>query len=167
MSDPAADGLAACLSRLLVACTIELDNEFEQHMPHRTALFGPGGPEPVLPSSGRPFRAPWLASIAMWQNGLRYVPAEGVPASSLRGLGAKISGLQRWGYLRPAAAEETAAAEDEPAGRADPVPAGPVLAGSVLADPVLRPTAAGRYAHAVWRPAGGAGRAPLAAAVRR
>ncbi|MGI9004713.1 MAG: hypothetical protein ACR2FU_00665 [Streptosporangiaceae bacterium] len=123
MSDPAGDGLAACLSRLLVAWTIELDNEFEQHMPHRTALFGPGGPEPVLPSSGRPFRAPWLTSVAMWQNGLRYVLAEGVPRASLDGLGANLAGLERWGYLR---SEES------------------------VGDPAVRPTAAGRYAQAVW-----------------
>ncbi|HEX9065377.1 MAG TPA: hypothetical protein VF843_09720, partial [Streptosporangiaceae bacterium] len=86
--DVEAAGFAAALSRLLVAFTIEVDNEFEQHMPHRTALFGPGGPAAVLPSSGRPFPVPWLASYAMWQNGLRYVPADGVPAGSLQGLGA-------------------------------------------------------------------------------
>ncbi len=36
--------LSETLSVLLVAYTIEYDNEFEQHMPNRTATFGPGGP---------------------------------------------------------------------------------------------------------------------------
>jgi hypothetical protein len=129
MSDPAGSGIAACLSRLLVAHTIELDNEFEQRMPHQTTLFGPGGPEPVLPSSGRRFRPPWLTSVAMWQNALRYVPAEGVPAGSLHGLGANLGGLQRWGYLRAVA---------------------PGAAPAAPAEPVLMPTAGCRYAQVVW-----------------
>jgi hypothetical protein len=38
--------LAPLLSRLLIAFTIEFDNEFEHHMPHRTQLLG------VLPAIG-------------------------------------------------------------------------------------------------------------------
>ena len=119
------EGIAAALSRLLVAFTIELDNGFEQHMPHRTSFFGPGGPEPVLPSSGRPFRAPLLVSVAMWHNAMRYVPAAGVPRDDLVGLGANLTGLERWGYLRSEAPEAGAS-------------------------PVVKPTPAGRYAQVVW-----------------
>jgi hypothetical protein len=49
--------LPALLSQLVVAFTIEFDNEFEHQMPHRTTRYGftPGFP-----------RAPWLVSMAMW-----------------------------------------------------------------------------------------------------
>jgi hypothetical protein len=40
------DASSAFLSRLLIAFTIELDNEFEPYMPHKTALFGQAGREP-------------------------------------------------------------------------------------------------------------------------
>jgi hypothetical protein len=92
--------LPTFLSRLLVAYTIEFDNEFEQHMPHTTALFGAGGPAPRVSSSGTEMGRPWLASLAMWANGMRYVPPDGVPLASLDGLGANLAGLQRWRYLR-------------------------------------------------------------------
>lgn len=127
------DGIAAAMSRLLVAFTIELDNEFEQHMPHRTALFGLGGPQPVLPSSGQRFRPPWLASVAMWHNGLRYVPPAGVPRQSLQGLGANVAGLERWGYLR-------AGLPDSASG----------VRAATETGTVVTPSTAGRHAQAVW-----------------
>jgi len=123
------DSLPALLSRLLVAFTIEFDNEFEHHMPHKTALFGAGGPEPLLPSSGESIGRPWLASMAMWANGMRYVRAGGVPLRSVDGLGANLAGLERWGYIvvRPPAAH-----------------------GAPRANWVVRPTRAGRFAQEVW-----------------
>jgi hypothetical protein len=50
--------LPTLLSLLLVAFTIELDNEFEQQLPHRTAR----GP------AARSGQGPWLVSMAMWAN---------------------------------------------------------------------------------------------------
>jgi hypothetical protein len=118
--------LPSLISRLLVAFTIEFDNEFEHHMPHKTALFGEAGPEPRLSSTGGPMRRTWLVSLAMWSNGMRFVPPDGVPLASVEGLGANLPGLQRWGYLRP----------DPP--------------GERQRDQVLKPTRAGRYAQAIW-----------------
>ena len=55
--------LTALLSQALVAFTIEFDNEAEHRMPHRTATRGRA-------SSGD---GPWLASMVMWFNCMRYV----------------------------------------------------------------------------------------------
>jgi hypothetical protein len=126
------DVLSPFLSRLLVAFTIEFDNEFEHHMPHKTQLFGEAGPEPRVSSTGRPMRRTWLVSLAMWSNGMRFVPPDGVPLATLEGLGANLPGLQRWGYLR-----------QDPPGVRQP-------------DQVLKPTWAGRYAQAVWKRLDGA-----------
>jgi len=60
------------LSQLLVAFTIECDNEFEHRMPHRTSLDHDGV-------------GPWLISLVMWANYLRLVPPEGLPLHRLAG----------------------------------------------------------------------------------
>jgi len=65
--------LSEMLSQLLVAYTIEYDDEFEHHLPHRTASYGAGGPERVVSSSGVPVGKPWLCLMAMWSNFMRYV----------------------------------------------------------------------------------------------
>ncbi|HEY5358506.1 MAG TPA: hypothetical protein VIJ82_12670 [Streptosporangiaceae bacterium] len=44
---------------------IEVDNEFEHQMPHRTTRHG------STPGSKR---VPWLVSMAMWAHCMRYVP---------------------------------------------------------------------------------------------
>jgi hypothetical protein len=75
--------VARLLSQALVAFTIELDNEFEHRMPHRTSR----GPQ------ARSGRGPWLVSWPMWANYLRHEPS-GARASLVN-----MSGLRRWGYL--------------------------------------------------------------------
>ena len=50
--------LSALLSQVLVAFTIEFDNEFERRMPHRTTIGGLSDPEVR--------NAPWLTSLVMW-----------------------------------------------------------------------------------------------------
>jgi len=75
--------LARLLSQALVAFTIELDNEFEHRMPHRTTR----GP------AARPGRGPWLVSWPMWANYLRHEPSQ--ERASL----VNLIGLRRWGYL--------------------------------------------------------------------
>jgi hypothetical protein len=79
------------LSQALVAFTIEVDNALEARMPHRTTR-GPA----------RGAHGPWLVSLAMWSNFLRYVPADGVAQAEVRDLAAitNLPGLQRWGYVR-------------------------------------------------------------------
>ena len=66
--------LPALVSQLLVAFTIEFDNEFEHQMPPRTTRHG------STPGSDRP---PWLVSMATWVHGMRFVPEDGIPASEL------------------------------------------------------------------------------------
>jgi len=93
---PSADRqpLHALLSEALVAFTIECDNEAEHRIPHRTA--GDGRPP------GAPPDAPWLTSLVMWANCLRFVPDEGITVGSLRRLartGTNLDGMRRWGYV--------------------------------------------------------------------
>ena len=114
--------LSESLSALLVAYTIEYDNEFEQHMPNRTATFGPGGPSSAVTPSGVEVKRTWLTSKVMWSNFMRYVPPDGVPLELVRDLPANLAGLRRWGFI--------AVGE----------PSGPVKA-----------TRAGRRAQAIWR----------------
>jgi DNA-binding MarR family transcriptional regulator len=115
--------LTSYLSQLLVAFTIEFDNEFEHRMPHRT-------------SADRSGHGPWLVSMVMWSNFLRLVPAEGLPLRALAGPNGvpKLSGLQRWGYL---------VLEPDPADLRPAPPAG---------DWLVRPTRAGLQAQEIWRP---------------
>ncbi len=61
-------------SQLLVAFTVEFDNEFEHQMPHRTTRHG------LTPGSGR---VPWLVSMAMWVHCMRFVPEDGIPVGEL------------------------------------------------------------------------------------
>ena len=91
--------MAALASQLLVAFTIELDNEFERQMPHRTTKHG------STPGTGP---RPWLVSMAMWAHCMRFVPEDGIPAGELARracLSAKSAQmvLKRmstwWGYL--------------------------------------------------------------------
>ncbi len=105
--------LSALLSRALVAFTIEFDNEFEHRMPHRTAR-GPAA------HSGR---GPWLVSMAMWSNFMRYLDADRTPLGEVEDLVAltNLGGMQRWGYV------------------------------TVDGDAV-GPTTAGRQAQEIWQP---------------
>src|SRR6185437_14220885 len=61
--------LSALLSQALVAFTIEFDNEAEHRLPHRTTSHGTSGPGDGAPK-------PWLVSLAMWENCMRYVTGE-------------------------------------------------------------------------------------------
>jgi hypothetical protein len=65
--------LTAPLSQLLVAFTIEADNELEHQLPHRTTRGPAAGSR----------RGPWLVSLVMWSNFLRFVSEDGVPVREL------------------------------------------------------------------------------------
>jgi DNA-binding MarR family transcriptional regulator len=117
--------LPALLSHALVAFTIEFDNEFEAEMPHRTAA---SGPSPL--GDG-----PWLVSLVMWANCMRFVDDAGLTVIELRRLartGTNLDGMRRWRYVLV----------DDSAARPRRVTDGSVL----------RATANGLRARQAWQP---------------
>jgi hypothetical protein len=129
--------LSELLSAALVAFTIEVDNEFEARMPHHTTQGRRrSSKRPGKGRAARGERGPWLVSLAMYENCLRWVPAEGIAVGELEGLArtpTNLDGMLRWGYV---------AAESPRGGR--------------VAKPgmrtLLRPTADGLRAGEVWGP---------------
>ena len=91
---------SALLSQALVAFTIEFDNESEHQLPHRTT-WGPAA------HSGR---GPWLVSLAMWADFMRFLPAAGVPLREVADLVplTNLAGLERWGYVTVGPVRRTA-----------------------------------------------------------
>jgi DNA-binding MarR family transcriptional regulator len=124
--------LPTLLSQVLVAFTIEFDNEFERLTPHWTTTSRPPGPQ----------AGPWLASMAMWSNFMRMVDEEGITVRELRRLSRtpklQLNGMERWGYVVVA---------PDPADKRSKPPQG---------DWLVRPTAKGRMASQVWEPLFGA-----------
>ena len=122
--------LSALLSQALVAFTIEFDNEAEHRLPHRTTSHGASSP-------GDGAQAPWLVSLAMWENCMRYVTDEPVTVGDLEArarTGTNLDGMRRWGYIT---IDGTARkAHNGRPGR----------------NAVLRATAAGLRAREIWRP---------------
>jgi DNA-binding MarR family transcriptional regulator len=119
---------SALLSQALVAYTMEFDNEAEHRMPHSTTDHG---------STAGALHAPWLVSMAMWWNCMRFVSDDGVTVRELERLartGTNLDGMRRWGYIR-IEPDTTGARSKKP-----------------RPDAMLRPTAAGRMAQEVWRP---------------
>jgi hypothetical protein len=88
--------LTTLLSQALVAFTIEFDNEAEHRMPHITSFFGKSGANPDS------LQAPWLVSMAMYFNCLRYVGEQGISLKEMARLartGTNFDGMRRWGYV--------------------------------------------------------------------
>jgi hypothetical protein len=124
---PGTLSLSALLSQALVAFTIELDNEAEHRLPHRTTDFGAG-------SQGD---GAWLVSLVMWENCLRFVADEPITVGELQHLartGTNLDGMRRWGYV-------TIDGTSKKVHKARPGP-----------DAVLRATAKGLRARQVWLP---------------
>ena len=120
--------LPTLLSHALVAFTIEFDNEFERQMPHRTTNHR---------STAGSAPAPWLVSLVMWSNCMRFVDEQGVPVRELERRArttTNLAGMQRWGYI---------VVGPDPADRRPKPPRSAW---------VVRATPAGRKAQAVWRP---------------
>jgi DNA-binding MarR family transcriptional regulator len=120
--------LATLVSQALVAFTIEFDNEFEHRMPHRTTMGGHS------PGSSQ---GPWLVSMAMWLNCMRWVSDEWMAVHELERLArtdTNIAGMQRWGYV------DLERDPDDP--RAKPP----------SSDLLVRRTSRGRMAQEVWSP---------------
>ncbi len=124
--------LATLLSQTLVAFTIELDNEFEHRMPHRTTNHGS--------SFG-----PWLASMAMYLNCMKFTGDEGVTVSELERLArttTNLHGMQRWGYV---------VVEGGPDSKRSQSPNRRPVARPGR-DWIVRPTLRGKMAREVWGP---------------
>jgi methyltransferase (TIGR00027 family) len=119
--------LSALLSQALVALTIELDNEAEHRLPHRTTNHGAAGQGD----------GPWLTSLAMFENCLRFVTDQPVTVRELEALartGTNLDGMRRWGYITI-----DGTARKIHTGRPGP-------------DAVLRATARGLRARETWLP---------------
>lgn len=85
--------LSALLSFALVAFTIEFDNESDHRLPHRTTKYGPSAG-----ASG----GPWLVSMVMWFNCMRWVTEEGIAVREVERLArtrTNWDGMRRWGYV--------------------------------------------------------------------
>ena len=122
--------MSALLSQALVAYTIEFDNEAEHRLPHRTTDHGASGPGDGAPT-------PWLVSLVMWENCLRYVTDEPITVGDLEArarTGTNLDGMRRWGYI-------TIDGTARKIHKGRPGPAA-----------VLRATAAGLRAREIWRP---------------
>ena len=124
--------LSALLSHALVAFMIEADNEAEHRMPHRTTDHG----------TGALGDGPWLVSLTMYENCLRYL-GDGEPRTvaelkRLARTGTNLDGMRRWGYMTVTAPGASAPAT------ARLKKAGP--------DAVLRATEMGQRASQVWAP---------------
>jgi DNA-binding MarR family transcriptional regulator len=119
--------LPTLLSQLLIAYTIEFDNEAERRIQHwTTALRG-----------ARPRSGVWLVSMAMWSNCMRLVPEEGIPVGELarraRTESLQLRGMERWGYIR--VAPDPADTRTKPPQR----------------DWLVRATLKGKVAQGIWR----------------
>jgi DNA-binding MarR family transcriptional regulator len=116
--------LSALLSQLLVAFTIEFDNESENRIAHGTTMSG---------RSAGSRGATWLASQVVWVNVMQFIGEEGIRVGDLhaRALTDRdlLAGLKRWGYVVTEPGES--ASHD---------------------DVVVRVRKGGRRAQEVWRP---------------
>ena len=120
--------LPTLLSQALVAFTIEFDNEYEHQMPHGTTDYG---------WSSVSQKGPWLVSLVMFENCMRFVGDEGVrfgELTRLAGTQTNLNGMQRWGYI-------VVEADSGGAGRKPP-----------RSTWLIRATRYGRQAREVWRP---------------
>lgn len=123
--------LPALLSQVLVAHTIELDNEAEHRLPHRITNHGTASQD----------GGTWLTSVAMFENCLRFVTDQPITVGELETLArtpTNLDGMRRWGYLTI----------DGTAGKTYKSRPGPHA--------VLRATARGLRARETWLPVSGA-----------
>lgn len=121
LTPPSVDSLSTLLSQVLIAFTIEHDDEFERQ---------------IMASPYRPF----LASMVMWSNFMRFVPTEGISVRELSAAAGiskpvhpSLPGMERWGYVK---------VEKDPS---DPRPKPP------RGDLVVTPGLAGQKAQEIWQ----------------
>lgn len=124
--------LCTSLSHVLVAYTIEFDNEFELRL-------------------SKTWARPFLTSIVAWGNVMRYVPEEGITVEELirrsglaRGaLTTFLGGLERWNYLR---------VQEDPSAPGPPHRAGYGTARGIKPTSLVRPSGTGEMARRQWAP---------------
>jgi DNA-binding MarR family transcriptional regulator len=120
--------LPSLLSQALVAFTIEFDNEAERNLQHRTTRHG---------STSDSLRGPWLVSLVMWSNCMRFVGEGGITVCELERLArtkTNLNGMIRWGYIT--------VKPDPTDSRRKPPSSGWLI----------RATPAGRKAQEIWQP---------------
>jgi hypothetical protein len=130
---PGSLSLPALLSQVLVAFTIEFDNEAEHRLPHRTTNYRTSG-------HGDGNLTTWLVSLVMWENCMRHVTAEPITVGDLETrarTGTNLDGMRRWGYI-------TIDGTSQKIHKTRPGP-----------DAVLRATARGLNARRIWLPLAG------------
>jgi hypothetical protein len=128
---PAAVSLSELLSRVLLAFTIEFDNEFERRMAETWA---------------RPFKT----SMVMWSNVMQFAADEGTTLEEVGRLGCVsqnslasiVGGLERWGYLQVDRALDKNGAKNFGSGR------------GVKPQTIVRPSVTGTLAKSFWGPLG-------------
>jgi DNA-binding MarR family transcriptional regulator len=130
--------LPTLLSHALVAFTIEFDNEFEHQTPHWTTnhSFKKQRSTKQASKSGSS-GGPWLASMVMWSNCMRFVGEDGLRVGELEALArtkTNLHGMERWGYIT---------VERNP---------DKIRPKSPRSDWILRATPKGQKAREIWRP---------------
>lgn len=123
--------LTALLSQILVAFTIEFDNEAEHRMPHRTTMHGKTG--------AKGLHAPWLVSMVMWFNCMQHLGDGPIPLPELERRArtpTNLHGMQRWGYI--SVTNEAGARPSRPQPR--------------RATSLVQATPAGQLARQTWAP---------------
>lgn len=122
--------LSVLLSQVLLAFTIEFDNEFELQM-------------------SKTYARPFKVSIAMWSNFMRYVRSEGTSVgeiaqrrcSDLKAAASVVGGMERWGYIT---------VDHDPATGVPPMRKGFGSAAGVKASTVIWPSMVGVLAIERW-----------------
>ncbi|HEY2857660.1 MAG TPA: hypothetical protein VGJ21_04540 [Terracidiphilus sp.] len=125
MRDPSP--ISTLLSQALVAFTVEFDNEADHRQPHRTTRHG---------ATGGAVHAPWMTSMAMWFNCMRWLEDRPLTVSEVVRHARTVTnfkGMVRWGYVRII-----------------PLP-GDSRPNPPKKDWVVEPTPGGRIAQFVWR----------------
>jgi hypothetical protein len=84
--------LPTLLSWVIVAFTIEVDNAFEEAMPHTTALKR---------RAGEPAEDPLLASLPMWYSVMQFVTPDGVTIGELQRQSFGAHSLREMGQAAP------------------------------------------------------------------
>lgn len=124
--------LCTSLSHVLVAYTIEFDNEFELRL-------------------SKTWARPFLTSIVAWANVMRHVPEDGITVEELirrsglaRGaLTSFLGGMERWNYLR---------VQEDPNAPDPPHRAGYGTARGIKPTSLVRPSGTGEMTQRQWAP---------------
>ncbi len=125
-------GFPTLLSHALVAFTVEFDNEAERRLPHRTTDYGH-----AYGHAGVSLHAPWLVSMAMWFNCMRWLEDDGLTVRELENRArtpTNLGGMERWGYVTVVPGPTDRRAKPPSSAR------------------LVRATSAGRMAQKIWRP---------------